>query len=359
MPISNVIAANAPPAITARASRVRAPDHISAARASAATSDPKPMITRWSRPLIGAGSSRERKCMPAAGMLAAPASSRRLAPTRLRSRRSTPGTIGALRAGLNPRRQDAHVRWRTARRAAGVGRPPLSHDRRLSVTNTRIRATALTAALVAALAATLLLAPAGAGAATIKACANKKTGAVRVISGKKKCKKSEKKLTWNTKGVAGTNGTNGTNGANGAPGQPQSIQRFDATLPNDGNPTALFSASGVTYSFKCSFALVLNIGELFADAASGESYGSGVFARPTGVTAQSSDIKTDLRFQTLGGGGKAIAYDTTTSSSGGNIEQNAVWTVTVEGPSATTWIHARFHAGSNCSVHGTAITVAS
>lgn len=60
---------------------------------------------------------------------------------------------------------------------------------------------------------------------TIKACANKKTGAMRYIA-KGKCKKTEKALSWNqmgpqglpgaigTKGDSGTAGTNGTNGQN-------------------------------------------------------------------------------------------------------------------------------------------------
>ncbi len=55
-------------------------------------------------------------------------------------------------------------------------------------------------------------------AATIHACLNKKTGAVRVVSSKAKCKKSEKSLSWNSEGPAGKNGLNGNNGLNGANG---------------------------------------------------------------------------------------------------------------------------------------------
>jgi hypothetical protein len=65
-----------------------------------------------------------------------------------------------------------------------------------------------------------------AGDTTIKACADKKTGAMRYIA-KGKCKKTETLLSWNqmgpqgqsgvtgAKGDAGTAGTNGTNGATG------------------------------------------------------------------------------------------------------------------------------------------------
>ena len=65
-----------------------------------------------------------------------------------------------------------------------------------------------------------------AGDATLKACANKTSGAMRYIS-KGSCKKTEKLLSWSqmgpqglpgsagTKGETGAAGTNGTNGTNG------------------------------------------------------------------------------------------------------------------------------------------------
>ena len=65
-----------------------------------------------------------------------------------------------------------------------------------------------------------------AGDATLKACANKTSGAMRYIS-KGSCKKTEKLLSWSqmgpqglpgsagTKGEPGAAGTNGTNGTNG------------------------------------------------------------------------------------------------------------------------------------------------
>lgn len=62
-------------------------------------------------------------------------------------------------------------------------------------------------------------------AATITACVKKKgkaKGTVRIAS---KCRKGERRLTWNKNGRAGTPGapgTPGTPGANGAPGEPGS-----------------------------------------------------------------------------------------------------------------------------------------
>jgi hypothetical protein len=56
-----------------------------------------------------------------------------------------------------------------------------------------------------------------AGDKTIKACANKKTGAMRYIS-KGSCKKTETSLTWNQMGPQGMPGAPGAAGVNGAKG---------------------------------------------------------------------------------------------------------------------------------------------
>jgi hypothetical protein len=56
-----------------------------------------------------------------------------------------------------------------------------------------------------------------AGDATIKACANKKTGAMRYIS-KGACKKTENSLSWNQMGPQGLPGSSGAAGAKGDTG---------------------------------------------------------------------------------------------------------------------------------------------
>jgi len=53
---------------------------------------------------------------------------------------------------------------------------------------------------------------------TIKACAKKSNGAMRLIDVSKKCKKSERTLTWGTQGSAGATGATGATGAAGAAG---------------------------------------------------------------------------------------------------------------------------------------------
>jgi hypothetical protein len=80
------------------------------------------------------------------------------------------------------------------------------------------RAIVLSGALATLMLLIALLGATHANAATIHACLNKKTGAVRVVSSKAKCKKSEKTLSWNSEGPAGKNGLSGNNGLNGASG---------------------------------------------------------------------------------------------------------------------------------------------
>src|ERR1700722_13062272 len=80
------------------------------------------------------------------------------------------------------------------------------------------RSTVASGSVLAALVLSALFGATQANAAAIHACANKKSGAVRVLSGKAKCKKSEKSLSWNSEGQAGKNGLNGNNGLNGTNG---------------------------------------------------------------------------------------------------------------------------------------------
>ena len=57
-----------------------------------------------------------------------------------------------------------------------------------------------------------------AAGSTIKACAKKSNGAMRLIDASKNCKKSERTLTWGTQGDAGATGSTGAAGATGAAG---------------------------------------------------------------------------------------------------------------------------------------------
>jgi hypothetical protein len=57
-----------------------------------------------------------------------------------------------------------------------------------------------------------------AGATTIHACVSKKSGAMRIVSAKAKCKRGEHKLSWGSTGPTGPAGAAGATGAVGAPG---------------------------------------------------------------------------------------------------------------------------------------------
>jgi hypothetical protein len=57
-----------------------------------------------------------------------------------------------------------------------------------------------------------------AAGSTIKACAKKSNGAMRLIDASKNCKKSERTLTWGTQGDAGATGATGPAGTAGATG---------------------------------------------------------------------------------------------------------------------------------------------
>jgi hypothetical protein len=59
-----------------------------------------------------------------------------------------------------------------------------------------------------------------AASTTIKACAKKSGGAMRLIDTSKKCNSSERTLSWSIKGSTGAKGATGGTGATGANGSP-------------------------------------------------------------------------------------------------------------------------------------------
>jgi hypothetical protein len=200
-----------------------------------------------------------------------------------------------------------------------------------------------------------------ADASTLYACV-KKNATVHVYTEKKKCKKGEKSVSWNNTGPAGTNGANGTNGspgAPGAPGQPQTLTRFKANIAT-GKSATLYSADGITYNLTCHFVLFFNLALIGANGSAGQSYGLGTFGRPTGQETKENDIKSEAIVETIGGAEeKTIALDTNAAENKAkNIQQNGVWSVTVEGPTTITWLHIWMETGEKCAVHGTALTVA-
>lgn len=120
----------------------------------------------------------------------------------------------------------------------------------------------LAVAFVVLLAACAGLAWAASSSPVIHACANKRTGALRVSS---RCRRNERRLSWNqfgpqgARGVRGATGSRGAAGAAGATGakgptgpQGLSATSFTATLA-PGAPRAVLAAlgNGVTVTGQC------------------------------------------------------------------------------------------------------------
>ena len=56
-------------------------------------------------------------------------------------------------------------------------------------------------------------------ASTIHACVHKKSGAARIVTARKRCARTERRVTWNRVGPAGADGVAGATGAAGPAGQ--------------------------------------------------------------------------------------------------------------------------------------------
>ncbi len=87
-------------------------------------------------------------------------------------------------------------------------------------------------------------------AKTVNACVKKSTGEVRILSGKKKCKKGWKKISWNQKGKAGPQGNQGAQGPNLSviDGNGKTVGRFLGLFPE--GPTLIFvEIDGGSYMF--------------------------------------------------------------------------------------------------------------
>src|SRR5262245_28162345 len=82
-----------------------------------------------------------------------------------------------------------------------------------------------------------------ASAGTIYACV-KKNGAVRIVTKRARCKRGEKKLSWNSEGVRGKNGTNGKNGANGTNGTNGQDLTSHTPLPSKQSESGFFALGG-------------------------------------------------------------------------------------------------------------------
>lgn len=108
------------------------------------------------------------------------------------------------------------------------------------------RRTAGVGALVALLVA--LSVASTADAATYYACASKKGGAIRLVSKRVKCRKRERRISFNSEGLPGRNGLNGRNGVNGANGSngTNGTTGFTSTLPSGKTEVGTWAADLLT-----------------------------------------------------------------------------------------------------------------
>lgn len=84
---------------------------------------------------------------------------------------------------------------------------------------TSILVGALVVAVVAALTVAVSSATgAGRPGAVVTVCAGKADGSLRLVDKRTSCRRSERPVTWNRRGVPGSDGVDGTNGADGAVG---------------------------------------------------------------------------------------------------------------------------------------------
>jgi hypothetical protein len=81
---------------------------------------------------------------------------------------------------------------------------------------------------------------------TIKACAKKSGGAMRLIDSNKNCKKSERTLTWGTQGSAGATGATGAAGSSGVSYATYTVDPGIGPSVASPSPYALARLTGLT-----------------------------------------------------------------------------------------------------------------
>jgi hypothetical protein len=140
------------------------------------------------------------------------------------------------------------------------------------------------------------------GSPVIRACANKRTGALRLAA---KCRHGERRITWNQKGPAGATGATGATGSAGGAGatgatgpQGPGATTFSTSVA-DGVEESLAVVSGVNIKATCSGSVV----ELEVETASLEHN------LQTSGTANPDEAKT-LPIDTNGGLGRLVSSTT-------------------------------------------------
>jgi len=151
----------------------------------------------------------------------------------------------------------------------------------------------------------------------IRACYAKKTGELRVVKGKKKCAKGEKRLAWNKRGRRGGVGPAGPPGARGERGQTGPTGPAGENALTDGSVETADLADGAVTADKIDPS-ALTDQALGLQIVTSETPDNGTSPKSTGVNCPGDK-------QLVGGGGGA--YDGLAPMTGGTVA------ITYSGPS--------------------------
>lgn len=192
---------------------------------------------------------------------------------------------------------------------------------------------AVLAALVSpGLAASASAAPAAKTTSVVKACAKKKTGEMRLVSNRKKCRANERFLKWNVVGPQGLTGPGGPAGAKGEKGAPGPSHTYWAgsgasVLDLNSTPSPVVSATvpagkylvqANTYLFQPTGVVpLLMVCRLLADGEPIDANIVGATLFDVGATGSTSAVPVTLTFT-------AAATTTVTYACGAAIPGNTV-----------------------------------
>jgi hypothetical protein len=176
------------------------------------------------------------------------------------------------------------------------------------MTQTGVPKFVLAGAIVAVMLAGVVdVAHAASSSTTIRACASKKGGALRVAS---VCKKSEKRVTWNSKGPRGSQGVQGIPGTARAYGMVDASGQLDSTVahkgiskvtnPNDGIYCVTFAPSVHVSS------TTFGIAEGFFPGGSAAAYSSAEYLSLTGPSFPCAANSLAVLTGTDGSGGLTV-----------------------------------------------------
>jgi hypothetical protein len=103
-----------------------------------------------------------------------------------------------------------------------------------------------------------------AGASTLYACVKKKSGTARFVSARTNCRRSERKISWNTQGVPGSNGAKGKNGKNGLVGKNGTNGKDGASGTNgkDGASAGLVAFTDIAFELPLTKHAVTTLGSI-------------------------------------------------------------------------------------------------